>query len=293
MSEEKSKMIYNGTINLREPIIEHKPNFPPRTPDAPVSGGIEPFKIMDDMFFVGRQDTGVIVLKTSEGLVIIDALEPFDAAERYILPGLEKLGLGNEKVLACFISHGHFDHHCGAGMLREKTGCKLYMSETDAGIMPNPDPRGKVHPYPDHIDVFVNDGDEFTFGDKTVFVASTPGHSPGGISFIFPVSYNGEQHVACIWGGTGIPKGRLLDNCTYVKSAAYFAQLCAEKGADVEVSAHPFVDQSVEKGEILKNLKAGDPNPFIIGQKGVAEFFYQRIISGMTEIAEITNNWDF
>lgn len=282
----------NAIIKLREPLKQIIPTFgrqePGHFPDE-----VEPFAIADDLFFIGRVDTGCLALKTTEGIVLIDAINPENAASQYILPGLKKLGFGNEKVLACFITHGHGDHYGGAAELREKTGCKIYLNEADLPTMTAPDSRGNYHPYPDPIDVFVNDGDEFTFGDKTILAVLTPGHTPGCLSFIFPVKDNGEAHVACIWGGTGMPLPNTenvpLAISDYIKSAVYFSQLCLKMGVDIEVSAHPFVDNCVENGKIRSALKAGEQNPFIIGSKGVADFMYQRIITGMTELAKYVN----
>ena len=284
-------MEYKGKIDLREPVFEIVPTFS-RVPGQfpPVT---EPVRIMDDLFFIGRVDTGCLAVRTSEGIVMIDAINPETAAADYILPGLEKLGLGGEKVLACFISHGHGDHFGGAQQLRELTGCKLYMNRIDVPLMKTPDSRGNYHPYPDPIDVFVEDGDEYTFGDKTFYIVHTPGHTEGCISIIFPVTDRGEKHVAAIWGGTGMPLPNVPDRtlcvCDYIKSAARFAQKCDEKNVDVEVSAHPFIDSVVEKGQKLRERKEGEPNVFVIGKRGVAEFMYQRMITGLTEAARLAN----
>ena len=284
-----SDSVFRGRIDLKEPVKEISVlgymDTVGRGVEPPT---IEPFFLMDDLAYIGRVDVGCFAVKTNAGIVMIDSMHPENVFDTHIAPGLKKLGLENEKILACFISHGHFDHHTGAGLMREKTGCKLIMSKTDAAIMPNPDPRGKVHPYPETIDIFCEDNSEYTFGDKTFTVISTPGHSPGGISIIFPVTDNGKKHTACIWGGTGIPR-KVTERCDYLKSAVRFAQACAAKGADVEISAHPFVDDILGHKALLDRRQPGEENPFVIGEKGVAEFMYQRIITAMSAIAESAN----
>jgi len=276
---------FHGKIDLRDPVTPIRPYGMDRSkPPAE----IEPFFLLDDLAYIGSISVGCFVVTTSEGIVLIDSLETEDAYDKQIKPALKKLGLGDKKILACFITHGHFDHHAGAGLLRERTGCRLIMSETDMHVMPKPSPRGIVHPYPKTIDIYCEDGDKITFGDKTFHIALTPGHTPGGISIVFPVTDKGEKHMACIWGGTGLPQS-LYECCDYLKSAIYFAQFCQIKNADVEISAHPFVDHMLETKEKLMQRKDGEANPFVIGEKGVSDFMYQRCITAMTEIAKYVN----
>lgn len=274
----------NGYIGL---IKEIKPIIPYSRPSE-TGVIVEPFFLTDDLAYIGSVKVGCFAVKTDIGIILIDSFETPDAYPTLIQPALKKLGLGDEKILACFITHGHFDHHCGAGMLREMTGCKLIISTIDAQIMSEPDPRGTVHPYPSKIDRFCEDGDEFTFGDKTFFTILTPGHTPGCISLIFNTNVDGQKHTACIWGGTGLPNS-LFACCDYLKSAAYFSQLCSSRGADIEISAHPFVDNMLERKTLLENRDKSVCNPFIIGTEGVAEFMYQRMASAMVEIAKYTN----
>ena len=92
---------------------------------------VEPIQIFDDLFFVGNQMEGIFILKTSEGLVLMEATDETDAYETYLQPGLEKLGFAGEKILMLLITHGHFDHYLGAEHIRLATGCPVAMSKED------------------------------------------------------------------------------------------------------------------------------------------------------------------
>jgi len=79
---------------------------------------------------------------------------------------LEELGL---KLMYAIDTHVHADHITGLGGLRERTGCKT-------GVSAN----GKV----DCIDMNLKEGDILTFGNHTLHVLETPGHTDTCLSFV-------------------------------------------------------------------------------------------------------------
>ena len=66
-------------------------------------------------------------------------------------------------------SHVHADHITAGGLLRQKLGTKTAVSGLCGA---------------DTADVQVEDGDVFEFGGESLKVISTPGHTPGSISFL-------------------------------------------------------------------------------------------------------------
>jgi len=69
-------------------------------------------------------------------------------------------------------THHHFDHAGGNLELKDKTGCTIVGPKADAKRIPG-------------IDVQVEDGDEYLFGNQKVTVFDTPGHTSGHIVFHF------------------------------------------------------------------------------------------------------------
>ena len=126
------------------------------------------------------------------------------------------------------------------------------------------------------MDGYLEDGQDFTLGNTTIRCVLTPGHTPGCFSFIIPVYDEARPHYLGLWGGTGITPES--DKEAYLDSVKKFDLVCDEFGVDAELSNHPFVDNSIQRLEVLRNIVDGVPNPFIIGRdayKRYEQMFYQ------------------
>jgi hydroxyacylglutathione hydrolase len=111
------------------------------------------------------------------------AVDPGGEPER-IAQRVKKEGLTLEAIL---VTHGHFDHVEGVQGLAEATGATVYCSPLVKPVLTGdqgcsatgfPIPRlteGAVK--------LVNDGDRFQVGALAVSVLSTPGHTPGDLTF--------------------------------------------------------------------------------------------------------------
>jgi len=256
---------------------------------------IEPTKIFDNLYYVGSKYIGAWVLNTSEGIILIDSMNNSDDAQKVIVPGIKELGFDPAKIKYVLVTHGHGDHYGGAKYIQDTFGATVLMSSIDGDFMTkNYKDRiaaekagkdtSKLPPNPDIPTSYTNisDGQKLTLGDATITVVYTPGHTPGSVSLIIPVTDNGTNHTTSIWGGTGVPKS-LEDNQKYESSVDYFNKFAYEAKVDSELSSHPFVDNAVERMDTLRKRKSGDPNPFVIGEQG-----YKAYMAKMKEYA--TNN---
>lgn len=109
---------------------------------------------------VGSLQTNCYVIvdeKTGEAVVI----DPGDEAAK-ILPALEGL-----KVRHIIVTHGHPDHFGAIDEVKKATGAPLLMHGGDEWFL-----------VPDLV---LKEGDEIKFGELSLKVLHTPGHSPGGI----------------------------------------------------------------------------------------------------------------
>src|ERR1051325_6382097 len=105
--------------------------------DDPV---IPPTKIFDNVYAIGNIGTTVYVIRTSAGLLMIDALGAGDAQattaqlDSQLLPGFQKLGLDPAQVKVVLVTHGHVDHYGGASYFQERYGSKVYVSTADWAV---------------------------------------------------------------------------------------------------------------------------------------------------------------
>ena len=52
----------------------------------------------------------------------------------------------------------------------------------------------------------ITDGQKLTLGNTTLTLCITPGHTPGTVSMLVPVTDDGRSHVLSFWGGSAIPR---------------------------------------------------------------------------------------
>ena len=261
---------------------------------------VEPIHIFDDLFFVGHKKEGVYILKTSEGLVLMEAMATTTAWEDYLKPGLEKLGLDKEKVLMLLITHGHFDHYLGAEHIRLALGCPVGMSKEDTAYMvwcEENSGANKPQLIP-RVSRYLEDGEDLVFGDHSVHIMSAPGHTPGCLNFCFDVHDRGELHHAVMMGGFGIfgpgrypevpypyPFQWAIDQAlAYTSSCVKLWEYCKEKKADVYFNPHPHLCDLLQHAEANKTRGEIDPNAFVIGTEGVRTWVVDRYDASLESV---------
>ncbi len=236
-----------------------------------VKNPFEPTRVFDQMFFIGDEFCCSPVIETSEGLLMIDAMEPDDQYLQLIIDGIEKMGHRLEELKVILITHGHVDHWGKAEYFREHYGTKIYMSKADEDYAHLPNTRSPFGPMPFDVDGYIEDGDTFKMGETEIKVYATPGHTVGCLSFIIPVTDNGEPHKMALWGGEGLPKNH-PDKYVFARSCDYFAEAVRKEGADGEISNHSFTDLTIPRLVVCRNLIRGMGHPFVIGTEATVEF---------------------
>lgn len=230
-------------------------------------------KIFDDLLIVAQRQTNCFVLKTSEGLIVIDAIWPAKEAFEAIIDAIKDVGWNPDTIKKLVITHGHVDHTgCGRWFV-EKYNVKTYLSEID-------DIHWREHPAkPDRpetwkdykIDIYIKDGDTITLGDKTIYVYGTPGHTPGGLSYIFSVKEGKELHTAALFGET-TPPWTKNEVKQYLESLDYFINEAKCKKVDVALSNHIAIDNGMERIMYSNARMDYMPNIYVIGQDGFLDF---------------------
>jgi glyoxylase-like metal-dependent hydrolase (beta-lactamase superfamily II) len=141
--------------------------------------------------------------QTREAVVI----DPGDEARR-ILSALQKQALQLKYIIN---THGHFDHVGANKALKDLTGAPVLIHEGDAPMLAHLSASAGVwgmRAQDSPADRLLKDGDRVTFGQITLEVIHTPGHSPGGISLYTPkVLFVGDTLFAGSIGRTDFPGG--------------------------------------------------------------------------------------
>jgi hydroxyacylglutathione hydrolase len=147
-----------------------------------------------EVIVVGMFQVNCIVVadeQTKKGVVI----DPGDEADK-VIARVEELGLDIEYIL---LTHAHLDHVLGVAGVQKATGAKVLLHSADrdlydripeqaaafgASASPCPPPDGELTP-----------GESVTTGGLTFEVLPTPGHSPGGVTFVWRGEKDGEGLV--------------------------------------------------------------------------------------------------
>jgi len=239
---------------------------------------VAPFtKVFDQLYFFGMGSVGSWALVTSGGIIQFDTLDNADEAEHIILAGYKAMGLDPGKIKYIVITHGHGDHSGGARFLQDRLpNAKVIMSAADYDLAERASQSGRRTPAP-RRDLVATDGQALTLGKTSVMLYITPGHTPGTLSAIIPVTDHGRRHLIGFWGGTGFPASfgptaasGGLD--AYKQSLVRFTKLAVDAGVDTAISNHSEIDGSFEKSQMMKSRKAGDPNPFVLGASTYLRF---------------------
>ena len=227
--------------------------------------GIEPFRVFDNLYYVGMDNISAWALTTSEGIILFEAMMVANW-EQTIVAGLEKLGLDPADIEYIVIGHAHNDHWGGASFLQQRYGAEVLMGEPDWDHILTWPQIGRPAPIPNKNRGII-DGDTLTLGDTTVRFVATPGHTPGTMSSLIPVRDGEHWHLAAYWGG---PSMSFLDPAgleQYIGSTYKLEN--ADQRIDVALTNHPWGDGTFVKRDALAERGPGDVHPFVTGNDGV------------------------
>src|SRR4051812_33885431 len=83
-----------------------------------------PFKISDDIYYVGTTDVTSFLIDGGDGLILTDG--GYASSAPMIEANVKALGFDLKNVKVLLNSHAHFDHSGGLAKLKADSGAKLY-----------------------------------------------------------------------------------------------------------------------------------------------------------------------
>ena len=246
-------------------------NAAPAGPPARDTWYAEPAKVADNLYFLGTRIHSAWALAGSEGIVILEALFDYAAPDE-IAGGMKKLGLDINKVKYVVISHAHGDHDGGAKFLQDTIpSAHLVYGGPDWDAVDRSTNHAGGKPKHDAVGA---DGMKVSVGDASVQIVTTPGHTPGTLSFLIEVKDNGKPLRIAYVGGTAIPfNGTAAYYDGYIASVKKMAKAAADFGATALLSNHTEFDNAFYKAHTAANRKPGAANPFDVGKAAVGRYF--------------------
>jgi metallo-beta-lactamase class B len=233
----------------------------------------QPYKVFDNLYFIGTRIHSAWALTTSQGIIVIDTLFDY-AVEPEIVEGVTKLGLNPRDIKYVLISHAHGDHDQGAALLQSRYGAKVVMGTADwESTLQRPASAAGGVP---QRDVAVGtEGTKITLGDTSVDVIATPGHTPGTLSFTFPVKDRGRALTVAYSGGTAFNFPRQAQAfAIYRDSQKKMGDAARAAGATILMSNHTEFDRAYDRVRLAQLPRAaGEMHPYESDAPTVQRYF--------------------
>lgn len=230
-----------------------------------------PFKIFDNVYYVGFQTVSSYLVTTSEGLVLIDA--GYAQTADWLLESIAALGFRPTDIKYILVTHSHLDHAGGAAKIQAVSKARVALSAPDWAEVERQQtsPQQQAN-FPDPLtrDVILKDGESIAVGDATFKFHFTPGHTPGSTSVEFQVRDVGRSYRALTPGGLGLHYQ--ADWGPTFKSSI---QRLKDRGPwDVMLSNHPFLmPRDLEQIEAGLKTRGTGPHPAILGPAAINGFW--------------------
>ncbi len=227
--------------------------------EDPKTQYIEPFKIFDNLYYVGIDWVAAYLLVTSDGLILIDSL--YGKWLQPLVGNIRKLGFDPNDIKYLINTHGHFDHAGGSALFQHNFGARVVMTEEDWQIAQTvPDLAQYYNSIPTR-DIVAHDGDSVVLGDTRVDLFNTPGHTIGVLTLRYQVKDGEDSHTAVTLGGVGLNFRGVERTETYIKS--YERLQALQEGVAVSLPNHAEMGDVFQRAALLASRNAGAPHPFV------------------------------
>ena len=219
---------------------------------------VAPFKIFDNLYYVGIDWVAAYLLITSDGLILIDSL--YGKWVSTLMQNIRKLGFDPSDVKYVINTHGHFDHAGGSAFFQHN-GARIVATEQDWQIMEaDPDLAHFYAPIPQR-DIVANDGDAIVLGDTRIDLFNTPGHTEGVLTLRYTVRDGSQRHTAITLGGVGLNFSGVERTETYIRSYERLQSL--QDGVAVSLPNHAAMARVFARRDALAKRTPGAPHPFV------------------------------
>jgi metallo-beta-lactamase class B len=228
-----------------------------------------PFRIADNLYYVGSKGLANYLITTSQGHILINS--DLEANVPLIRASIEQLGFKFSDVRILLINQSHWDHAAGSAAIIKLTGARYMVMDADTPVVES---GGKTdfhyaadastHYPPVKVDRILRDGDRVTLGDAVLTAHLTPGHTKGCTTWTLQATVDGQRRNVVIIGGTAVNPGfKLFGNAQYPQIVADYERafkVLKSLPCDIPLGAHGSYFEMDAKH---RKLIAGDKNAFV------------------------------
>jgi metallo-beta-lactamase class B len=173
---------------------------------------IAPFRIADNLYYVGSQELASYLVVTPKGNILINASLAISPLQ--IRASVRKLGFRWTDIKILLNSQAHADHMAGAAEVIRETHAKDMVMDGDVSVVETGARADFLSPSPNiptytpvRVDRVLHDEDTVTFGGVTLRALKTAGHTRGCTTWTMRAHLPGEpagtSRNIVIVGGTG------------------------------------------------------------------------------------------
>ncbi len=236
--------------------------------DEALQRSTEPFKIFDNLYYVGIQWVASYLLITDDGLILIDSLH-----EPYIETGVEhirELGFDPADIAYVLGTHGHFDHMGGHAYYQQNFDARVALTAADWKRAQTDANQEAFRMEVADVDMVIQDGDVLELGGQKMTFYITPGHTEGVLSMEFQVRDGATEYRAVVFGGGGVRGNDYWMRQTALGNIHRFQTLAAQSPPfRVRIAGHPSGPGGAggvslfALGQQLAERTPSDPHPFV------------------------------
>jgi metallo-beta-lactamase class B len=227
----------------------------------------EPFRVMDNIHYVGTADLASYLITTPAGHVLLDTGLAGNAGA--IVQNIRTLGFNVRDVRLLLTTHAHFDHVGAHARIKKLSGARVLASAPDAPLLESGG-RGDYHFVgagyrfpPVKVDRIVQDGEIVRLGGTALTAHLTPGHTKGTTTWTLRAHdrLRRERNVVFM-GSTAVNEGvKLIDNPKYPEIVTDYQRtfmILKALPCDVLLTAHASVFRGREKAAAAAAGKGED-----------------------------------
>lgn len=220
------------------------------------------YRIYGNSYYVGTCGISALLVTGDRGHILIDS--GTQAGADIVLRNITAFGFNPTDIKYIIHSHEHFDHVGGFAKLKNATGAKIISSEAaretiESGEISTKDPQFGTHSamQPVKVDGIIKNGETIMLGNIKLTAISTPGHSPGALSWQWNDCEMGEC-ASLVYADSLSPisndRYKFGEHPNYLRDYQNGIKRLAQLQCDILLTPHPSSSNMIDRIKQDHNL---------------------------------------